>query len=286
MDGVLLVGHGTVTDLGDLPEFLRRIRGGQTVPPELAQTMRQRYERIGGSPLLRHTEAQARALGSQLGLTVLVGMRFSEPSLGGALAAARHRGIERLCVLPLAPFSVDLYVDAAKRALEQNPLPGLELVGAPHWGMGPGYVEAQALAIQRAGLDDETALVLTAHSLPQSTIRAGDRYEDEVRACARAIGARLGRGHALAFQSQGPRGEWLRPDLRSVLEDLARQGKTRVAVAPFGFVADHVETLYDLDVEAHGWALDLGMEWTRVPALNDDPCFIAGLASVVRRTLG
>lgn len=288
--GVLLVAHGTVTRLDDLPEFLRRIRRGRPASPELVAELRHRYERIGGSPLLAHTEAQASALGRALGVPVFVGMRLWDPSLAEALRHAQQAGVRRLVVLPLAPFSVPIYFDAAVKARaelepELESLP--ELVSVPPWGTAPGFVRAYAERIRAAlATTPDAELVLTAHSLPLAVIRAGDPYHEQVQATAAAVSAALGRGHHFAYQSQGADGgEWLGPPLDVVLAKLAGQGARSVVLAPIGFLSDHVETLYDLDVEAANQARELGLALQRVTALNDDPSFIAALADLVRATV-
>jgi protoporphyrin/coproporphyrin ferrochelatase len=288
-DAVLLVAHGTVTDLDDLPEFLLRIRHGRPASAELVAELRRRYEAIGGSPLLDVTRAQAEALETELGLPVTVGMRLWSPTLEDAIRQARERGAQRLCVVPLAPYSVHVYAEAADRARAALGSGAPELVHVEAWGSAPELVAAHARAIASVleqGSAD-AALVLTAHSLPERAISAGDPYADQVKASAEAIGAALGRAFRLAYQSQGADGgQWLGPDLGSTLEELARAGTREVVVAPFGFLADHVETLYDLDVEARARARALGLELRRVPALNRDPGFIAALAAVARRALG
>ncbi|HMJ10973.1 MAG TPA: ferrochelatase [Polyangiaceae bacterium] len=290
-DGVLLVAHGTVTNLDDLPGFLARIRHGRPASPELLADLRRRYEAVGGSPLLEITRAQASALASRLDLPVLVGMRLWEPSVEDALRGAAHLGIKRLVVLPLAPFSVAVYWQAAQSSLEsvrsELGASAPELVPVPAWGEDPAFVAAHAAAIRTISADLPGAeLLLSAHSLPLVAIRSGDRYQSEVEACARAIGARLNRDYRVVYQSQGADGgEWLGPDLRAELRGLREQGKNHVVLAPFGFLADHVETLYDLDVEARGWAEELGLRLLRVPALNTDEIFIGALANVAERAL-
>ncbi len=290
-DAVLLVAHGTVENLDDLPAFLLRIRHGRPAAPELLAEMRRRYEAIHGSPLLEITRAQAAALEHRLGLPVVVGMRLWHPTVEEALIAAAARGVERLCVLPLAPYSVHVYCDAAERSLEsvRGELAGapMELVRAEPWGTEPAFVEAHVARIRHAlGDHTDATIVMTAHSLPTRAIQSGDPYEAQVRASAAAIGDSLGRPFRLAFQSQGADGgEWLGPDLRGVLAEVAAAGAHRVLVAPIGFLADHVETLYDLDIEAAAWAAGLGIELTRVPALNLDMRLAGAMAAVARRAL-
>ncbi len=287
-DGVLLVSHGSVARLEELPEFLTRIRRGRPPEDSLLAEMTHRYSTIGASPLVATTRLQAEALAARLGLPVYIGMRFSEPSLQSALVAARER--ERLLILPVAPFSVHVY-DAAVRQLaaalhlEQPALPVPELLSAEPWGNEPEFVECLARAISPS-LAHEGELVLTAHSLPQSVIDAGDPYDQQVRALAASLQEKLGRRATLAYQSQGASGgRWIGPPLRDVLEGLAKGGARRVVVAPVGFVTEHVETLYDLDVEAAGWARELGLLWERIPVPGTSPGFIAALEAVARRGL-
>lgn len=290
---ILLVAHGTVSELADLPEFVARIRHGRLPPPGLVDELRRRYEAIGGSPLLRVTEEQARALEAHTGLPVLLGMRLWQPSVESAFREAARRELERLVLVPLAPFSVDVYGAAARRSLEavraelgaRTP----ELVVCEPWGCEPAFIDAHCSALSALLRIDsrDSAVLLTAHSLPRAAIRAGDRYQAEVEACARAIAERLGRPCELAYQSQGADGgEWLGPDLRQTFEHLARGGVRQITLSPIGFLADHVETLYDLDIEARAWAGALGLGFERVPALNTAPGLIDALASVAERALG
>jgi ferrochelatase len=286
---VLLTAHGTVADLDELPTFLSRIRGGRPVPPELLAETRRRYELIGTSPLLRVTEEQAALLERRLGVPVFVGMRLAEPSIDAALSRAVERGIERVVVVPLAPFSVHVYGAATEAARSRLAAAGAkvpELVLAEPWGQEASFVRAHAAAV-RAHLNPSVRVVLTAHSLPLVALRGGDPYEQQVRAAAEAVGRELATPFELAFQSQGADGgEWLGPALKSVIEGVKQSGARGVVVAPFGFLTEHVETLYDLDVEARGWAEALGLAWTRVPALGRAEGLIEALANVVRRSFG
>lgn len=289
---ILLVAHGTVADMADMPAFVARIRHGRPAPPGLVDELERRYRAIGGSPLLRVTEEQARALEAYSGLPVLLGMRLWEPSVEGALRQAAQLGIRRLVLVPLAPFSVAVYGAAAQRSLaELRPELGdaaPELVVCDAWGCEPAFIAAHAalLAAQLAIDSRDSAVVLTAHSLPRAAIRAGDSYQAEVEASAQAIAEVLGRRCELAYQSQGADGgDWLGPGLRETFERLARAGVRQITLSPFGFLADHVETLYDLDIEARAWAADLGLGFERVPALNSAQGLIAALSHVARRAL-
>ena len=291
LDGVLLSAHGSIEALDDLPAFLARIRRGRPAPDALVEELRRRYQAIGGSPFLGIVERQARALKAATGLPVFIGMRLWRPEIGTALAEAISRGLRRLVVLPLAPYSVPVYLQAAERALAERgePRESLRLVGVAAFGTDPLYVSAHARAIQPllANADPETSeLVLTAHSLPRAAIAAGDSYTLEVEASARAIGEALGRPYVLAYQSQGADGgDWVGPTLREAFEAARSRGKKRLIVAPFGFLSEHIETRYDLDIEARAFAAELALDFIRVPALDDSPDLIRALAHLVEHRL-
>jgi ferrochelatase len=286
--GALFVAHGTVADLDEIPAFLARIRHGRPPPPELVAETRRRYQLIGKSPLLEVTREQAARVKSAVGVPTFVGMRLSEPSVEGALGEAAVVGVERRVVVARAPFSVHVYGAHAQRVaagLAEQGLRVPELVMTAPWGTHEALVRAHADAI-RPHLTPGTLLVLTAHSLPLSVIRGGDGYQTQVEASARAVGAALGVDYELAYQSQGfDGGEWLGPALLAALERARERGVTRVAVAPFGFLGEHVETLYDLDIEARALTDELGLELVRVPALGVAPGLIDALSDLVRRGL-
>jgi ferrochelatase len=270
-DAVLLVAHGTVSRIEDIPAFLSRIRGGRPVSDLLVAEVRRRYQLIGKSPLLDVTRAQATALEQRLGIPVLVGMRLWDPSLEDALEEAARRGIRRLVMIALAPFSVHVYWQALLRAKDTvfgNGTVPPTLLRVEPWGTQAQFVRAHADLIEKH-VPADVPLVLTAHSLPTAAIRNGDPYFTQVSESAAAIAGALGRDYDLAFQSQGADGgDWLGPDLNTVLAELREEGATDVALAPFGFLAEHVETLYDLDVEAKELAESLGLSLLRVPAIG------------------
>ncbi len=301
-DAVLLIAHGTVEELDDLPEFLKNIRRGHAAPPELLAEVRRRYEAIGGrSPLNAINRDMAKALENRLGVPVRTANRLFHPYPTSVLTDLASEGITRVVVVPLAQHSASVYGDAVKEAAAAAGLP-LEIDAATNWGRVPELTDAFARAIVTAlddvpdGERDRTSLLLTAHSLPLSIIEAGDPYEDEVRASAEAVTARVrelapGRfvDHGVAFQSQGMSTgaggrpmAWLGPDLRGRLEALAARGRKEVVIAPIGFLADHVEILYDLDIEARSWADELGITLRRAPSLNASDGLVDVLASVAR----
>ncbi|KYF99070.1 ferrochelatase [Sorangium cellulosum] len=290
---VLLSCHGTVERLDDLPAFLANIRRGRPAPPELIDEVRRRFERIGGSPLMRITQAQADALAARIGLPVAIAGRLFHPYPGEVLASLHASGVRRVVSLPLAPQSVDVYHAVVRDAAAKQG--GMEVRCVPAWGLEPALIDAfvevidEALARFPEERRASVAVILSAHSLPQRIIDAGDPYERQFRAMAAEVERRVApRGNPVlvAFQSQGMTGDaWLGPDLRSTFEALAARGAREALVAPIGFVADHVETLYDLDVEAHVIAREAGLaRLERAPAVNTR--FIDALEALVRRELG
>jgi ferrochelatase len=297
------VAHGTVDDLADLPEFLANIRRGHPAPPELVAEVRRRYEAIGGkSPLNAINREIAERLEARLGMPVRMANRLFRPYPKDVLAelVANAKGLRRVVVVPLAQHSAKVYDDAVRAAVREAGL-DLDIACAPNWGRTPELIDAYARAVTRtlaevpAAERERTSLLLTAHSLPMSIIEAGDPYETEFRASAEAVAARAREllpgsfvEHVVAFQSQGmstgPGGRpmaWLGPDLRSRFDLLAEQGRKSVVVAPIGFLADHVEILYDLDIEARTWAEELGITLRRAPSLNATDGLVDALAAVV-----
>ncbi len=293
---VVAVSHGTVDDLADLPGFVTNVRRGRPAPAELVAELRRRYEAIGGSPLNRINAQVAAKLAARLGVPVVPANRLWHPFVREVFADLAGRGTRRVVLLPLAQHSTHVYAEDAKRAAEAT---GLALACVPAWG-GQGDLTAAFATRIVASLGAphdaaRTTVVMTAHSLPRSIVDAGDPYERDVRASAAAIGAavreRVGSVRTeVAFQSQGMAGpapvEWLGPDLRAALDDARQHGAQRVLLAPIGFLADHVEVLYDLDVEARAMAAERGMAFARAPSLNADDDFVSVLANVCRPLLG
>jgi ferrochelatase len=291
---VLLTCHGTVDRIEDIPAFVTIIRRGRPAPAELVDEVVRRYTKIGGSPLMRITEAQASALGSRLGLPVRVAGRLWRPYPKDVVAELVAAGVTTLVSLPLAPQSVAVYHAVVREAVANHA--GITLLEAPPWGLEPALVDAfvqvidEALARFAEGERARVPVLLTAHSLPARVIAAGDAYEREFRAMAAAVGERVAaRGNpvSVAFQSQGmDGGDWLGPDLATAFGELAAGGARSVVVAPIGFLAEHVETLYDLDVEAPEIARKAGIErLERAAAVNDRPRLVDALEAVCRRLL-
>jgi protoporphyrin/coproporphyrin ferrochelatase len=288
-DGVLLVAHGTVTELSDMPAFLTEIRHGRPPSAHLVTEMTRRYQVIGGSPLLNITREQASALEKQVQLPVLFGMRFGECRIAESLRTASEAGIRRLITLPLAPFSVELYVRETENQLDQLKTAGdctnLDLIAVGAWYQHPRLIEAHRAAIALQLMQSATPdlpIIVTAHSLPQHVIDSGDQYAALVRASADALQAALGQQVTVAYQSQGDGSDgWLGPSLEHVIQVLAERGVHEVVVYPMGFLSEHVETLYDLDHEAQSLARQLGITMLRVPALNAHPELILCMRDLI-----
>ncbi len=286
--------HGTVSRLEDMAAFINNIRRGRPAPPELITEVKHRFELIGGSPLMTITAAQARALEGRVGIPVVVAGRLWHPYPNEVLPNLVEQGIRTVISLPLAPQSVDVYHASIREAAARHP--ELSVLAVPAWGMEPALIDAFVETIDEAlvAVDPDEAktipILLTAHSLPRRVIAAGDAYEKQFREMAGAVAARLeprGFSVRVAFQSQGASNEpWLGPDLAETFADLARAGSRSALIAPIGFVAEHVETLYDLDIEAPMIAKKAGIDRVlRAKAVGDRSRFIDALETVVRRVL-
>ena len=293
---VLLMAHGTPSSLDEMPEYLRLVRGGRPPSPELIAEMRHNYEAIGGrSPLTDITIAQADALGRRLGadLPVAVGMRNWRPFIADALEGLAGRGIERVIGVPMAPqfstLSVQKYVDAARAALPQTLC--FEAVTSYH--AHPLVLQAFAERVREAtvrggaAVDPAEVVVFTAHSLPVRVIESGDVYADEVAATARGVAERAGISRfEIAYQSAGRTPEpWIGPDLSELIVSRVADGARSFLVVPVGFVCDHTEILFDIDVQAGRTATDAGATLRRTESLNTSPTFISALEQIVRGML-
>jgi protoporphyrin/coproporphyrin ferrochelatase len=289
--GVLLMAHGTPTSLDEMPEYLRLVRGGRPPSPELVEEMRHNYAAIGGrSPLTDITVAQAEALRARLDadFAVAVGMRNWRPFITDALKELADEGAERIIGIPMAPqfstLSVQKYADAALSALPS----GVRFEAVRSFATHPLLLEAFAERVRQARPEADEEIVFTAHSLPVRVIEAGDSYAEEVAATARGVADRCGLGsYALAYQSAGRTPDpWIGPDLSELVRARAREGRRRFLAVPIGFVCDHTEILFDIDVQAASAARDCGATLRRTESLNTSPTFIAMLEALVRNSLG
>jgi ferrochelatase len=286
--GVLLMAHGTPSALDDMPEYLRLVRGGRPASPELVAEMRHNYEAIGGrSPLTDITYAQADALRTRLGATVpvAVGMRNWRPFIKDALADLAAAGVGRVIGIPMAPqfstLSVQKYVDAAVGALS----PDIRFEAVHSFATHPLLLQAFGERLREAQPRDGEVIAFTAHSLPARVIAAGDTYVEEVAATARGVAARAGIAeYVVAYQSAGRTPEpWIGPDLSDVIRERAAAGRRGILAAPIGFVCDHTEILFDIDIQAAATASECGVTLRRTESLNTSPTFIAMLEELVSR---
>jgi len=291
--GVLLMAHGTPSSLDEMPEYLRLVRGGRPASPELVAEMQHNYNAIGGhSPLTDITLAQAAALGARLGggIPATVGMRNWRPFIKDALGELAASGVRRVIGIPMAPqfstLSVQKYIDAAEASLH-GLAADLRFVPVRSFHTHPLLIDAFTERLRAAAPTEGELVVFTAHSLPARVIEAGDKYADEVAATARAVAVQTGIGrYEVAYQSAGRTPEpWIGPELGAFVRERAAAGGRRFLIAPIGFVCDHTEILFDIDVQAAASAREAGAALRRTESLNTSPTFIAMLADLVRRML-
>jgi ferrochelatase len=279
------MAYGSPRTEADVEAYFTDIRGGRPPSPEALEELRSRYRAIGGSPLEEITRRQAAALGARLGLPAFVGMKHSPPFIADGAAEAAAAGIERLVGLPLAPHFARMSVGQYEAALRTAWTGPLEFVAGFH--DHPAFVAAICEQLREATVEagwEPDRLFFTAHSLPCRVVEEGDPYDRRLLETCGLVAERMPLPPwEFAFQSASHTGEpWLGPDL---LEALERSGARRALVCPIGFVADHLEVLYDIDVEARSWAAGRGVEIRRTASFNDRPAFIQALAEVVRPRL-
>lgn len=294
------MAYGTPETPDDVEAYYTHVRRGRPPTPELLAELQQRYDAIGGtSPLLRLTLAQALGLAKALGdgWDVELGMKHAPPFIEDGIDALDSRGVRRVVGLVLAPHYSALSVGeyAARAAAAPAVAEGrVELTMVESWHLATGYLDllAQRVVAARELLlvtdPERVEVVFTAHSLPERILDLGDPYPRQLEETAAAVAERAGVGRwSVAWQSAGRTPEpWIGPDLLSVLADRAEAGMEGVVVCPAGFVSDHLEILYDLDIEARQVAERLGLAFARTESPNDDPRFCSTLAEVVRAHVG
>jgi ferrochelatase len=291
--GVLLLAHGAPEKLEDIPGFLLNVRGGRPLPDPVVKEITYRYSLIGGgSPLLRLTTLQAEALAKLIAHPVYVGMRNWKPFIPEAVRRLSDDGVERMVAVCLAPqssrTSIGLYRKYLMDAVEQV-RPELVVDFVESWHDHPGLIEAfrervaAALLAARSETSGPVPVIFTAHSVPERTIADGDSYEQQVRETAALVARATGLAeYRLAFQSQGMTAEkWTGPTVESQIDELAQAGGKNVLLVPVGFVSDHVEILYDIDVLFRDFGKARGVSVRRSESLNASPKFAAALASLV-----
>lgn len=296
--GVLLLAFGGPETLDDVAPFMERLMG-RTPPPELIERVQERYRLIGGgSPLPAITRRQADAIENELGsddFRVFVGMHYSHPLIADSVLQMASAGIERAVALSLSPHSSRVssaaYLEEVCRATAKAAdAPAFLFIES--WHTERRYLDAVAEKV-RVGLagfgdaGDDVEVIFSAHSLPARYIDDGDPYVDQIGETVAGVLERLGGvSWRLAYQSRGHgTGDWLGPDVATVMEEMAAAGAARVLVVPIGFVSDHVETLYDIDVVMRDKAESCGLGFRRAESLNTTPAFIEALTRAVRERL-
>jgi ferrochelatase len=293
---VLLLAHGSPESPADVPAFMNYITGGRPVPDAVIEEVRHRYSLIGKSPLTEITLAQGAALARELRIPVYVGMRNWKPFIADAVRQMMVDGIEQVLAICLAPQNSSTSVGLYRKALMAEMKPEIAVRFVESWHDHPLLVRAFAENLEpiwrQAGNQAGAALpvIFTAHSVPTRTIQAGDPYEQQTKETARLVGesipALTSGLKRFAFQSQGMSGgPWLGPTVESAILELKKQGHKGVIVAPIGFVCDHVEILYDVDIGFREFASEQGLHLWRPESLNTSPTFISALAGLVSSCL-
>jgi ferrochelatase len=278
------MAYGSPADEADIERYYTHIRGGRKPSDEALAELTERYRAVGGSPLTEITKAQAAALGERLGMPAFVGMKHAAPFIADGAAEAKKAGIERLVGLPLAPHFADMSLGAYERTLA-SAWDG-ELIFVRGFHDHPRFIDAVvALISERLAEAPAERLFFTAHSLPARIVAEGDPYADRLLESCRLVEAKIHLPEwEFAFQSASTTGEpWLGPDLLVAIEGSAARD---VLVCPIGFVADHLEILYDLDIEAQHFARKRDVRLRRTASFNTRPEFIDALAAVVNNAVG
>lgn len=284
---VVLMAYGSPERLADVPAYYADIRGGRPIRAELLEELVERYRRLGieeGSPLNAVTESTRARLEAELGMAVFTGMKHWDPRIPVAVDAALAAGAETIVGLVLAPHYSRLSIAGYRQQLEGALAGRAELAFVESWHDEPGFVALLAGRVRGTGAH----VVFTAHSLPARILAEGDPYRDQLLETSALVAeaAGLGEEWSFSFQSESQTGEpWLGPDILDHLGALKKQGVGSVLVCPVGFVADHLEIRWDLDVEAVERARELDLSLARIEMPNDDPAFVSTLAGLVRRAL-
>ena len=290
---VLLIAHGSPERVEDIPEFLQNISRGRPMPEAVVREVQHRYSLIGSSPLTRITRQQADGVARELGLPVYVGMRNWHPFIADTLQQMAADGITSVVAICLAPHNSRTSVGLYKQVLFGNK-PPFAIDFVEEWHDHPLLIAAFAEKL-RAGWTKACAehgsqlpVLFTAHSVPTRTVAEGDPYETQTRETAALVAAQVPEIGAwrFAFQSQGMSGgEWLGPTVEDTIVSLREAGQTGVFVQPIGFVCDHVEILFDVDILFRQFAGERGMKLYRAESLNDSPLFVQAVADLARSRL-
>lgn len=292
---VLLLAHGSPDSPQEVPEFLLRVTGGRALPPEVIEEVKRRYEAIGRSPLTAITLQQGELLAQRLGMPVYVGMRNWRPYVSETLKRMIADGIRQAVVVCMAPQNSRTSVGLYRASLRACADPQLTFDFVESWHDQHFLIQAFAEKLKagrqktRREIRENPPVIFTAHSVPQRTILEGDPYEVQAKRTAELVAgaALLERSEwRFAFQSQGMSGgAWLGPTVESTMMDLARSGFSNIFIQPIGFVCDHVEVLYDIDIGFKQFAEKEKMRLWRAESLNDSPLLTSALAEIVTTRL-
>ena len=289
---VLLLAHGTADSLDDIPEFLLNVTGGRPVPPQVIEEVKHRYSLIGHSPMNEITARQGELLADELGVPVYVGMRNWKPFIPDVVKQMAADGIKRAVAICLAPQNSRTSVGLYRKAVEGQSGPPFVLDFVDSWHDHPLLIQAFFEKLKsgwesaRREAGTKLPIIFTAHSVPQRTIEEGDPYETQTRETAALVARSAGLSPddwTFAFQSQGMSGgAWLGPTVEETILNLKSRGHTGVFVQPVGFLCDHVEVLYDIDIGFQEFAKKEGMRLWRAESLNESPELVQALANLVR----
>jgi protoporphyrin/coproporphyrin ferrochelatase len=295
-NAVLLLAHGSPDSVDEIPEFLSQITRGRPVPPEVIEEVKHRYGLIGRSPLTQLTLQQGRLLAEELGLPVYVGMRNWKPFIADTMRSMKQDGIRRAVVICLAPQNSRTSVGLYRAALTVDGEPPFAVEFVESWHdhrlLIKAFAEKFLAGWKRAcaEMGSRVPVIFTAHSVPQRTITEGDPYEAQTKETALLVAREVGLSGddwQFAFQSQGMSGgAWLGPTVESAILELKESGHRGVFVQPVGFLCDHVEVLYDIDIGFKQFAEKEGMRLWRADSLNDSPLLTAALSDLTRSRMG
>lgn len=295
MIGVLVMAYGGPNTIDEVEPYLMDVRGHRPTAPEIIHEVRERYREIGGrSPILEQTQAQATALETALNISdnsfkVFVGMRHWHPYIKDTLAEMRSQGIERAVGLVMAPHYSRMSIGAYYKKIEEANLP-ITFSRVEDWHLQSGYLNALTrrvlAALQRfpEEIRGQVPVVFTAHSLPERILEWNDPYPTQLRETVSALMEWLGSQlHEFAYQSAAISSEpWLGPDASEVIERFVSEGKRNILLCPIGFVCEHVEILYDIDIVYQNLAKSLDVHLERIEMLNTAPQMVDGLAQLIR----
>lgn len=297
MIGLLVMAYGGPDNLNEVEPYLLDVRGYRPTAPEIIHEVRERYREIGGrSPILEQTREQASALEAALNkngqdFKAFVGMRHWHPYIKDTLDEMQAQGIEKAVGLVMAPHYSKMSIEAYFKKIGEAESP-IEIAPIKEWHLLPGYIDAlvkrvcDALERFPAEVRSQVPVIFSAHSLPQRILEWKDPYPDQLRETVTSAMQKLGnQPHDFAFQSAAISNEpWLGPDVSVLIERYAKEGQKNIVSCPIGFVCEHVEVLYDIDIVYQKLAKSLGVRLERIEMVHTSPSMMTGLAELIRAT--